>query len=471
MTVVTPKIKVTQDVPDNFYTYTRVDFAYIITVSLSSNTSTAVITCLNKAGNQEEIYRHEFNDEGVIEDIGSIVEEYVMQGIHEFTITVTSGYLEKSRTFRAMYITPELVCKTEISDFVFSSDLVKLIFSVIGTRANYTLKFALRHGANSILSENYVPDANNEIVIYDLASLIEPYLQDTLISDFEMEIRVQTSNGDSVRNQIKKSFTVLFCKVSVDMSAQDFISKFFLSTLMGDKLTALGQKEYLHFVANTEDIVSGDADHIEYKICADYVDNDMKHISYAYEQQMQLNTASTQIVTIDASPHNFIKRGMTLISYKVVVGNRIQTYCVGKRYDSEPDIAFKNSFGLLETLYFTGTKEDAPEISRSAGYVNGEYRNYHIEENRVVKANTGVIPETMVCLVDELARSTEAYLIEKGEIGRQITITDSELKRTNDLDSLYSFQITYRPPTRNQNVLKVMLPAKTFDSTFDKTFE
>ena len=110
-------------------------------------------------------------------------------------------------------------------------------------------------------------------------------------------------------------------------------------------------------------------------------------------------------------------------------------------------------------------------MSRSAAYVDGEYRNYYIEENRVVKANTGVISETMVCLVDELARSTEAYLIEKGEIGRQITITDSELKRTNDLDSLYSFQITYRLAKRNQNILKVIRPAKTFDSTFDKTFE
>lgn len=470
MTVVTPKIKVTQDVPDNFYTYMLVDFAYTVTMALTETTSTAVITCLNKAGNQEEIYRHEFNEEGVIEDVGAIVEEYAMQGIHEFTITVTSGYLEKSRTFRAEYVTPELISKPVIPSFTFSSDLTKLVFSVVGTRADYTLKFDLRHGTDSILSENYVPDANNEIVIYDLATLLEPYLQDTLISDFEIETMAVSSEGN-ILFLSKKSFTVLFCKVSVDMSAQDFVSRFFLSTLMGDKVTALGQKEYLHFVANAEDIVSGDEDHIEYKICADYVDNDMNHISYTYEQQMQLNTASTQILTIDASPHNFIKRGMTLISYKVVVGNRIQTYCVGKRYDSEPDIAFKNSFGLLETLYFTGTKEDAPEVSRSAGYVNGEYRNYHIEENRVVKANTGVIPEAMVCLVDELARSTEAYLIEKGEIGRQITITDSELKRTNDLDSLYSFQITYRLAKRNQNVLKVQLPAKTFDSTFDKTFE
>lgn len=465
MTVVFRNIDVTQDVPDSFYTYINVDFAYTVKRGSTNIESTAVITCLNRAGNTEEIYRHEFNYEGVIEDVGAIVEDYVLQGIHEFTITVTSADLKKTRTFRAEYMAPKLILKKEIHDFVFSSALENLTFSVIGTRADYSLKFKLRCGNEILLSESYVPDANNEIVIRELSSLIEPYVQDKLISQFEIEADANDFG------KLVSSFTVIYCKAEVDMFAENFVSRFFLSTLMGDKVTALGQKEYLHLVANAEDIVSGDEDHIEYKICADYVDNDMNHISYTYEQQMQLNTASTQIVTIDASPHNFIKRGMTLISYKIVVGNRIQTYCVGKRYDSEPDIAFKNSFGLLETLYFTGTKEDAPEISRSAGYVNGEYRNYHIEENRVVKANTGVIPEAMVCLVDELARSTEAYLIEKGEIGRQITITDSELKRTNDLDSLYSFQITYRLAKRNQNVLKVQLPAKTFDSTFDKTFE
>ena len=76
----------------------------------------------------------------------------------------------------------------------------------------------------------------------------------------------------------------------------------------------------------------------------------------------------------------------------------------------------------------------------------------------------------MVCLVDELVRSTETYLIEKGEIGRQITITESESKRTNDLDSLFSFQITYRIAKRNQNILNIFR-TRTFDKTFDKTFK
>ena len=76
----------------------------------------------------------------------------------------------------------------------------------------------------------------------------------------------------------------------------------------------------------------------------------------------------------------------------------------------------------------------------------------------------------MLCLVDELARSTSTYLIEKGEIGKEITITDSETKRNNNLDTLFRASITYRVANRNQNELSPLRTAKTFDKTFDKTF-
>ena len=470
MTIAWPKIVVTQDIPDFFYSYEMYDLVYSVTLSINP-TSTAVISYLDTNGDKVEVYRQEFTlHPAKIEDVGRILEPYVKSGKREFTLYITStntgGF---TKVFNVDYVTPALVIKERIKDFSFSSALNRISFSMVGTRVGYSAKFELRHGVDTILSENYLPDANNEIVIHELSSLIEPYLQDKLISNFEINITA-TSDTNSFLDQSKMSFTALYCKADVDISASDFINRFFLSTLMGDKVTALGQKEYLHFATIDGDFVSGD-DRIQYKIYAEYVDNEIKRTSHIFEQDIMLNDTNLQIVTLDVSPHNFVQKGLTLVAYKVEVGNRIQTFCINNRYDSEPDIAFKNSFGLLETLYFTGTKEDAPEMSRSAAYVDGEYRNYYIEENRVVKANTGVISETMVCLVDELARSTETYLIEKGEIGRQITITDSELKRTNDLDSLYSFQITYRLAKRNQNILKVIRPAKTFDSTFDKTFE
>lgn len=456
--------------PDTFNTYEIYDFEYSISYGVRA---TSVATISYDWGGKKIVYSKTFTEHPAkIEDVGKILESKVRAGNNVFTLEITSDITDPfTLTFRVEYIQP-VIELMNFHDLYFSSALDKIAFILKNARReDYSAKFTLLTNSETILSETYVPDLNNEIIIRDISSLINPYLKDVLVSNFSISISVFDKNTSEFFAPAYKSFKALYCEVVVDINAVDFIGRFFLSTLMGAKVTALGQKEYLHFATIDEDFVSGDENIIAYKVFAYYVNSEMKQVSNVINRNVSLNADNLQIVTIDASPHNFVEKGLTLVSYKVVVGNRIQMYYVGKRYDSEPDIAFKNSFGLLETLYFTGTKEEAPEMSRSAGYVNGEYRNYYIEENRVVKANTGIIPEAMVCLVDELARSTEAYLIEKGEIGRQITITDSELKRTNDLDSLYSFQITYRLSKRNQNVLKVQLPAKTFDSTFDKTFE
>lgn len=367
-----------------------------------------------------------------------------------------------------MAVVPKIVIKEGIEEFTFSSALSRFSFSIGETLTNYTAKFELRHGVETILSENYIPDENNEIVIYELSSLIEPYLQDKLIADFEINI-----TASNVPSSLTISFTALYCKADVDMSASDFIGRYFLSSLMGDKITALERKEYLHFIITDEDVVSGDETNtVTIQVYADYIDEDSNRTTDSFELAVQLNAGNLQISTIDVSPDQFKKKDVDLIRYEVVLGNRRQRYIVNNEcQDAAPAFAFINSFGCLETLYFYGTHEIEPVFKRNASYIDGMYRNYYVEEDRNYKANAGVIPESMLCLVDELARSTKTYLIEKGEIGSQVTIIDSETKRDNDLDTLFRASITYRIAKRNQNILHPVLPAKTFDKTFDKTFK
>lgn len=472
MAIAWRKIEITQDVPDNFYTYMMVNFAYYVTLSTDISESTAVITCLNKAGNEEEVYRKVFVGDAKIEDVGAIVESYVRQGIHEFTITVTADIITKTRSFRAEYVKPKLEIKDKFPEFAFSSALDSLAFEMVGMRQNYSAKVEIVKGVDTILAETYVPDANNEIMIRDLSSLINPYLQENLLGDFQVTILILESASNEQMDYSKILFTALYCKADVDMLAEDFISKFFLSTLMGDKVTAPERKEYLHFVATEKDFITeNERNLITMQINIDWIDSDLKKSSEVLTWNIELSTTERQKITVDVSPDKFKRKGYTLAGYTASVGDRKQKYIVDNDcLDVKPAIAFTNSFGCLETFYFTGTNELEPSLKRNAAFINGIYRNYYIEEERKFKADTGVIPESMLCLVDELARSTSTYLIEKGEIGREITITDSETKRNNNLDTLFRASITYRVANRNQNELSPLRTAKTFDKTFDKTF-
>ena len=63
-----------------------------------------------------------------------------------------------------------------IPDYVFSSALSEFYFSTDAASAS----FRLTKGSEVILEENYVPDGNGQIVVYDLQRLIEPYLRTNL---------------------------------------------------------------------------------------------------------------------------------------------------------------------------------------------------------------------------------------------------------------------------------------------------
>lgn len=475
MAATTPKLVITQDIPNFFYSYEVYDLKYSITRSIAP-ISIATISYQDANGNRVEVYNHTFSTHPAkIEDIGSILEPYAKAGTNEFTLSITSTATAIfTKVFTVGYILPTLKMNEELESISFSSALERLTLTMMGTRTDYSAKFELRYAAELILSETYIAEIHNGITIYDLSSLIEPYLQDKFIDSFDIGISIfETETGNNIANYAK-TVTSLYSRARINMPAADFICKFFLSTLMGDKVTSPGRKEYLHFVTTEKDFTADNDDQnlITVQISADWIDGDFSKSSEVLKWYIELTTTELQKITVDISPDKFKRKGFTLIGYTVVVGERKQRYIVDNDcLDTDPAIAFVNSFGCLETFYFTGTNELEPSFQRDAAYINGKYRNYHVEEERNFKADTGVIPESMSCLVDDLTRATDIYLIEKGEIGREITITNSETKRNNNLDSLFRASITYRIADRNQNELFPLQAVRTFDKTFDNTFK
>lgn len=336
------------------------------------------------------------------------------------------------------------------SEYVFSSALDEIIFSTSSDPANFCLKM----GDTVILDENYVPDSSGRVVIHDLQKLIEPYLTTNLIESFSYTI----TDGDATPKT--RAFTVQYCAAESSLQARSFMDQYFLSSLMGDKVTTVGRKEFLHLVTTEACSVSA--------VCTYWAGGEPTVGIVQVKEVTELN----QVVTFEVSPSLFEAPGKMLVKYEIQAGARRQMYLVDDNaLDVAPALLFTNSFGCQETFYCTGTHEIDPQFSRSASLIGGKYRNYLIDENRVFSANTGILNVPMSMWADDLFRSREVYLLENNLPGKEITITESDSKRTNDYEAMYVYTFKYRYAQRNHNILHLPKAGRVFDFTFDNTFE
>ena len=338
----------------------------------------------------------------------------------------------------------------DVANYMFSSALDRIIFSTDQASASFRLFL----GDKEIINETYVPDSGGKITIMDLQDLVEPYLASNLIEQFSYQI------VDAASASVNKTFIVQFCAAEASMDAKPFMESYFLSTLMGEKVTSSGRKEFLHLVVFEATSVSVS--------CMYLTASGHQVKTKSLDDVTNLN----QVVTIDISPDNFTDAIGELFTYTVRAGKRSQVFLLDLSCpDAAPCLLFTNSFGCQETVYCTGTHALEPEYDRSSTMVDGKLRNYRIEEKRMFKANTGILNVAMSLWADDLFRSKEIYLLEGIQPGKEVTITDSESKRTNDLDALPAYTFEYRYAQRNQNILQLPRAGRVFDNTFDNTFE
>ena len=175
------------------------------------------------------------------------------------------------------------------------------------------------------------------------------------------------------------------------------------------------------------------------------------------------SVADYGIRSVDVSPSRFTQSGYRLLRYTILAGARKQTFRVDQGEPVSVGLKFRNSFGSVETFYFVGGDTQEPELTRSAAYFAGQYRTYHIDEQRKHTLNTGYIPESMFSLADDVARSMEVWLMDdSGDI--PITITS----RSDADDGLFAFTVSYILSSRYQQRLR-LLP-DIFDDSFDDTY-
>lgn len=288
------------------------------------------------------------------------------------------------------------------------------------------------------------------ITLAELGELLEPYARKSLVSSVSI-----TAGSTSA------TFSVLYSMCDVGVSAEQFYGSYFLSILMGTKVTARGRRELLWYYGSD---TAG--------VTAIYADGSTGSFS------APVIGGSSAYTCIDVSPGNFTAEGKQLVAYTVTAGSRTQRFDMDL---SEPDCApileFYNSFGVWEYIYCTGTHEVDSDFRRSSTRIGGRLRLYKIEETRVFKGDTGVLNRAMANWAEELFRSDEVYVVNvvNGSItdangGKEVVITDSKSTNRNDDDFMPRFTFSYQYAQRIHNVLQMDRVGRIFDNTFDHTF-
>lgn len=302
---------------------------------------------------------------------------------------------------------------------------------------------------DELLDENLWP-VGGVITLSDLGELLEPYARKSLVCS----VTVTAGN-------VSGTMTVLYSMADVGVDADTFYNGYFLSILMGAKITARGRRELLWYYG------SGSA-----TVTAEYDDGTTGSFN------AQVVSGATTYTCLDVSPDNYVAQNKQLLAYTVVAGSRRQRFEMDlEEPDCAPMLEFYNSFGVWEYIYCTGTHQVTPDYKRSQARIGRHLRNYRIEETRTFKADTGVLSTAMANWADDLFRSNEVYVVnvENGAVvsangGKEVVITDSKSDNSNDDDHMPRFTFSYQYAQRIHNVLQMNRVGRIFDNTFDHTF-
>lgn len=336
-----------------------------------------------------------------------------------------------------------------LPEIVFSSQFPNVLISSAGDNALVTVTI----GSEQVFQETLYPTSIG-IVLEDIRSMVEPYARQQLTA--LVNITAACQSGQDYDATVRVLYSA--ADMGDEVTASEFYSSYFLTTLMGPKLTAIGRMEKLSYFG------TGTA-----SVTATYDDGTTQVFAAL------ATGGNTEYTRIDVSPEQYVAVGKTLCRYTVAAGERQQDFIVQpEALDCAPILCFVNSFGVEELLYCTGLHQVTPEYKRSQTRLGRFTRTYKLEEIRHFKADTGVLNQAMADWVDEVLRSDEIRVCNfyNGQVrpGKEVVITDSKSDRSNDDAELPRITFTYEYSQKNHNVLQLYREGRIFDNTFDDTF-
>jgi hypothetical protein len=287
--------------------------------------------------------------------------------------------------------------------FCFSSALKDIVIqSEVGVQVTFAT------GGNTFLQETYVPDSENRIYIRGQAKLFPVYIPRTALrSDF---VITPTPDGGV---PVTVHTAVPYGLAETDIPAAGFLSGRFPTLLPGEKITYVGQKEFLSFCPDGATAV----------VAA------VHRLSGVQEtKDLQIGTVG-QTVMVDVLPAALFDNPEETGCFVTTAGNRHFTFCVKPELLPE-HIRFLsvNSFGVVETFIPAAITTRENKYGYKFGQFSGPYRKYFAEAVKNYTAGTGVSTGYMANWIEDLFPSRDIFLLTGAGAVKETVIKELTVK-------------------------------------------
>ena len=310
-----------------------------------------------------------------------------------------------------------------------------------------------------ILSGEYT-GASGRVTLYDIGRLVRPYLI-AVTHCVCVRLTVTAGNNDPLNSIL----TAVGLNGLAPGDCSEYLESRF-TTSVDEKLTAPGRTEYASFT-----LLPGSAGG-RLTVTDDY----LSAVGSLSRRSRTLrtyppNTGAFDVYTYteDVSPDQFADPSAgVLLGYTVSMGRRLLRFNIPERpLPATVEFRFVNRFGFVETAGFTGPKTDTYDVERRFVTIGGRRKSYSREETFSSASATGFWPDSMIPLATALAVSDSVTAIENG-IETEVDVTDSDIKP--DDSGLNSVSVTWRPVRSGAPIVPASARSRSFDPTFDNTF-
>lgn len=304
-----------------------------------------------------------------------------------------------------------------------------------------TITFAVKYGGNTILDEEYVPDANNQVRVRGLGKFCELALwgvwcagENTVQADAAGMFTFLINGTEDMQSM------VMFSRLQTkkDAAAPGCLSE------VSTKVTRIGVKEYVSGY-----LQQGADGSLGIQITA-YWEEEEKSIF------KKVAVDGGKLVTVDVSPDiiaaNFSKPGM--VRYMVgMSGGSMIFYVDRTRYAEMWCFRFKNVYDMPETLTATGGLKLAGSNESDTAAMYGIERKFGLKVTDEYTVNSGaVMLQSDYKLWHNLVNAQEADILMDGE-WLPVLITKQKFEREFRRSLLKAVEFSFRMANPEQNNL------------------